>query len=160
MSASATIPTADQLAYRFYTKLAAALNNARATLDPNPHSNLDQLIRISPHQPVAQLTIFPVRLGDDIKLTLQQHSVSASASRPPWSLISLRASSSSTHPTALSSPASHRWASVPGMSVFSDVRARKVHFAGDGVRLIDFDWCGTNDQALYPSNINLNHLHP
>jgi serine/threonine protein kinase len=42
--------------------------------------------------------------------------------------------------------------------VFGDLRAPNVLFADDGVRLIDFDWCGTNDQALYPSSINLNHL--
>jgi hypothetical protein len=107
MSASATIPTADQLAYRFYTKLAAALNPARATLDPNPHSKLDQLVRISPHRPVAQLTIFPVKSRNEIKLTLatnlQQHSVSVSASRSPSGSIPPHASSSSTHPTAVSS---------------------------------------------------------
>jgi serine/threonine protein kinase len=41
--------------------------------------------------------------------------------------------------------------------VFGDLRAPNVLFAGDQVRLIDFDWCGTSNKALYPSSINLNH---
>ena len=42
--------------------------------------------------------------------------------------------------------------------VFGDLRAPNVLFAGDRVQLIDFDWCGTSNKALYPSSINLHHL--
>ncbi|KAF9447623.1 hypothetical protein P691DRAFT_106247 [Macrolepiota fuliginosa MF-IS2] len=40
--------------------------------------------------------------------------------------------------------------------VFGDLRAPNVLFAGEGVRLIDFEWCGTEGRVRYPPAINLN----
>ena len=41
--------------------------------------------------------------------------------------------------------------------VFGDLRAPNVMIVGDGVVLIDFDWCGKAGEARYPSDILLEH---
>ncbi len=35
---------ADQIAYRFYTKLALVVNHARATAEPNPQTKVDKWV--------------------------------------------------------------------------------------------------------------------
>ena len=37
---------ADQIAYRFYPKLALVVNHARATDEPNPHAKVDKWVRV------------------------------------------------------------------------------------------------------------------
>ncbi|KAH9925373.1 uncharacterized protein BXZ73DRAFT_50009 [Epithele typhae] len=44
--------------------------------------------------------------------------------------------------------------------VFGDLRDANVLTVGDGVRLIDFDWCGVVGEARYPADLHMGHAWP
>jgi len=47
---------ADQIAYRYYTKLALVVHAARATAEANPQAKVDKWVRIiRPYRPLALL---------------------------------------------------------------------------------------------------------
>lgn len=47
---------ADQIAYRYYTKLALVVHAARATAEPNPQAKVDKWVRSRPYRRLAFLT--------------------------------------------------------------------------------------------------------
>jgi len=44
---------ADQIAYRYYTKLALVVHAARATTEPNPQAKVDKWVRTRPDPRLA-----------------------------------------------------------------------------------------------------------
>jgi autophagy-related protein 13 len=48
---------ADQIAYRYYTKLVSVVHAARTTADPNPQAKVDKWVRNHPYRTYHPLAL-------------------------------------------------------------------------------------------------------